>query len=90
MILFQLLRYKGFIIRPDLKLIPIIETSNIEKPLTEGSRKGWQLAIVILNTDADQSYNDVKQIGHQKLGLRTQCIDWKALCKNMDKLHMCK
>ncbi|CAF4470917.1 unnamed protein product, partial [Rotaria sp. Silwood2] len=84
----ELLRYKGFIIRPDLKLVPIIETSNIEKPLTEGSKKGWQLAIVILNTDASQSYSDVKQIGHQKLGLRTQCIDWKALCRNMDKLHM--
>ncbi|CAF3752243.1 unnamed protein product [Rotaria sordida] len=84
----ELLRRKGFIIRSDLKLVPIIETSNIEKSLTEGSKKGWQLAIVILNTDASQSYSDVKQIGHQKLGLRTQCIDWKALCRNMDKLHM--
>ncbi|CAF5001536.1 unnamed protein product [Rotaria sp. Silwood1] len=84
----ELLRHKGFIIRPDLKLVPIIETSNIEKPLTEGSKKGWQLAIVILNTDASQSYSDVKQIGHQKLGVRTQCIDWKTLCRNMDKLHM--
>ncbi|CAF4557350.1 unnamed protein product, partial [Rotaria sp. Silwood2] len=84
----ELLRRKGFIIRPDLKLVPIIETSNIENSLTEGSEKGWQLAIVILNTNASQSYNDVKQIGHQKLGLRTQCIDWKTLCINMDKLHM--
>ncbi len=85
-----MLRRKGFIIRQDLKLVPIIETSNIEKPLTEGSKKGWQLAIVILNTGAGQAYNDVKQIGHQKLGLRTQCIDWNALRANMEKLHMCK
>lgn len=71
-------------------MIPIIETSNIETQLIEGSKKGWQLAIVILNMDDNQSYNQVKQMGHQKLGLRTQCVDWKALCKNIDKLHMCK
>mgnify|MGYP002384177483 CR=1 FL=1 len=78
-------------IRPEAKLNPIYETNaNIEDRLTKGSQQGWQLAIVILNMDASQCYNEVKQIGHQKLGLRTQCIDWKTLERNIPKLSMCK
>lgn len=85
----DLLRRKGFVIRPEARLDPIYEiNSNIEQCLTKGSQQGWQLAIVILNMDDSQCYNDVKQIGHQKLGLRTQCIDWRTLCRNMPKLSM--
>ncbi|CAF3849468.1 unnamed protein product [Rotaria magnacalcarata] len=85
----ELLKRKGIIIRT--KLTPIIKTArkeDIESTLTDVSRKHWQLAIVILNSNSDQLHDYVKQLGNQKLGLRTQCVDMQALKNNINKLHM--
>ncbi|CAF5228124.1 unnamed protein product, partial [Rotaria magnacalcarata] len=65
----ELLKRKGIIIRT--KLTPIIKTArkeDIESTLTDVSRKHWQLAIVILNSNSDQLHDYVKQLGNQKLG----------------------
>ncbi|CAM4809194.1 unnamed protein product [Rotaria magnacalcarata] len=85
----ELLKRKGIIIRT--KLTPIIKTArkeDIESTLTDVSRKHWQLAIVILNSNSDQLHDYVKQLGNQKLGLRTQCVDMQALKNNINKLYM--
>ncbi|CAF3760682.1 unnamed protein product [Rotaria socialis] len=85
----ELLKHKGIIIRT--KLTPIIKTAtkeDIENTLTDASQKHWQLAIVILNSNSDQVHDYVKQLGNQKLGLRTQCVDMQALRSNINKLHM--
>lgn len=63
---------------------------DIKNTLAEASQKHWQLAIVILNSNSDQVHDYVKQLGNQKLGLRTQCVDMQALRSNINKLHMCK
>ncbi|UJR13192.1 hypothetical protein I4U23_000214 [Adineta vaga] len=85
----ELLQRKGFIIRSKFNLTK--ETDNkkdVERALLDASKKRWQIAIVILNTNIDQVYGYVKQLGNQKLGLRTQCIDMNALRKNISGLHM--
>ncbi|CAF3078686.1 unnamed protein product, partial [Rotaria sp. Silwood2] len=84
-----LLKRKGIIPRTKLTLtIKAARKEDIENALTEASRKRWQLAIVILNTNSDQVYDYVKQLGNQQLGLRTQCIDLEALRNNINQLNM--
>ncbi|CAF1041399.1 unnamed protein product [Rotaria sordida] len=85
----ELLKRKGFMIKSKLTItIKSDRPQDIEKALTDASKNRWQLAIVVLNTRSDQVYDYVKQLGHQQLGLRTQCIDMEALVKNIGNLNM--
>ena len=56
--------------------------------MKDAHQKKWQLAIIVLNTDAPQVYPFIKQMGNQSLGLRTQCIDINVIQKNMKNLSM--
>lgn len=71
------------------KLVPD-RPERIEQVLREASESKCQLAIVVLNTGNPEVYDSVKQLGNQRLGLRTQCVDMQALRNNIGKLHMCK
>lgn len=62
--------------------------TDIENALKDAHQKKWQLAIIVLNTDAPQVYPFIKQMGNQSLGLRTQCIDISVIQKNMKNLSM--
>lgn len=86
-----MLKHKGFHIRSKLSITKKSDRKqDVEKALNDASRNRWQLAIVVLNTRFPQVYGYVKQLGNQKLGLRTQCIELSALMKNLDNLNMCK
>ncbi len=87
-----MLRRNGFIIRSPLK--PIIKPTrkdDVTNTLSEASGNRWQLAIIVLNNAPSYVYNYIKELGHQRLGLMTQCINLTALENNIEnQLKMCK
>jgi hypothetical protein len=65
--------------------------NEIKSALLNASRQHWQLAIVVLNShDSDTIYNLVKSYSNGEIGLMTQCVNYQALKRNIDKLDMCK
>ncbi|CAF3663795.1 unnamed protein product [Adineta steineri] len=85
----NLLRRNGFVIRSELaQIIKTSRKDDIRNGMAEASGNRWQLAIVILNDVPSDVYDYVKQLGHQRLGLVTQCVDLIALENNLQKLHM--
>ena len=66
------------------------DDATIQETLLNASKNRWQIAVVILHDTPDHVYDVVKRCGNQKFGLVTQCIDFAALSKNINKLKMCK
>ena len=89
---FQLLERTGFVINtgPSLTMRNSRE-NDVRNALQEASEQGWQLAIIILNSsNSDDVYNLVKSYSNGQIGLMTQCVNYQALRRNIDKLNMCK
>ena len=87
----QELRRKGLIIRANLEVTYKTPCEReVEESLIAAHRNGCQLAIIILNTSVPQVYPFIKQMGNQKLGLKTQCIDMNTIQKNINNLWMRK
>lgn len=66
---------------------------DIYHALHDASQQRWTLAIIILdsrNANSDRTYSLVKTYGSKDFGLMTQCVDYQALKRNIDKLDMCK
>ncbi|CAF2681440.1 unnamed protein product [Rotaria sp. Silwood2] len=86
----NLLRRSGFVINTELSLtIKSSYENDINSTLRDASRQRWQLAIVIINSrNSDVVYNLVKKYANTKIGLMTQCVNFQALERNMNKLEM--
>jgi hypothetical protein len=64
---------------------------DINEALVDASRQRWQLAIVVLNSyNSDDVYSFVKRYGNREIGLRTQCVNYQVLKRNIAQLNMCK
>ncbi|CAF3999072.1 unnamed protein product [Rotaria sordida] len=86
----DLLRRNGFVINiePSLTIKNSFE-NEINNTLLDASRQRWQLAIVIINSrNSDNVYNCVKKYANTRIGLMTQCVNFQALERNMNKLDM--
>ncbi|CAF1190043.1 unnamed protein product [Rotaria sordida] len=86
----DLLRRNGFVINiePSLTIKNSFE-KEINNTLLDASRQRWQLAIVIINSrNSDIVYNCVKKYANTRIGLMTQCVNFQALERNMNKLDM--
>ncbi|CAF4038167.1 unnamed protein product [Rotaria magnacalcarata] len=86
----NLLQRNGFVIDRQPSLTTNYPTENdIHNALVDASKKGWSLAVIVLNSDnSDGVYSLVKSYANQQIGLMTQCVSFQALTRNIANLNM--
>ncbi|CAF3801905.1 unnamed protein product [Rotaria socialis] len=86
----NLLQRNGFVIDREPSLTTKYPTeSDIHDALVDASKKGWSLAVIVLNSDnSDGVYSLVKSCANQQIGLMTQCVNFQALERNIANLNM--